>query len=181
MNLVGLAGSLRSGSFNASLIRAAAAAAPEGTILESFDGLGGIPPYNEDDREKAFPGIVTVLAGRIRAADGLVIATPEYNYGVPGVLKNAIDWLSRTSDQPFRHKPIGILGASMGNLGGARAQYDLRRYFIFLDGLVMNRPEVFVGAAHRKFDENGDLTDAPTRDFLGEYMVAFAAWVHRVR
>ena len=181
MNLVGLAGSLRSGSFNASLIRAAAAAAPEGAILESLDGLGGIPPYNEDDREKAVPGIVTVLAGRIRAAEGLVIATPEYNYGVPGVLKNAIDWLSRSPDQPFRRKPIGILGASMGNLGGARAQYDLRRYFIFLDGLVMNRPEVFVGAAHRKFDENGELTDAPTRERLGKYMAAFADWVNRVR
>ncbi len=180
MHLLGIAGSLRAGSFNASLIRALTTAAHEGTTLRLVDRLGDIPAYNEDERAKAFPEAVKVLADQIRAADGLLIATPEYNYGVPGVLKNAIDWLSRAPNQPFRDKPIGILGASMGNLGGARAQYDLRRYFIFLDGLVMNRPEVFVGAAHKKFDENGVLTDAPTREFLAEYMKAVAAWVNRV-
>ena len=128
----------------------------------------------------AIPEAVTALAGQIRAADGLLISTPEYNYGVSGVLKNAIDWISRVPDQPFRNKPIGVMGAAMGNLGTARAQYDLRRSFIFLDGLVMNRPEVFVGAAHTKFDENGALNDAPTRDILTDYMKAFAAWVERV-
>lgn len=180
MNLLGIAGSLRAGSFNRSLIRAAAAAAPDGVTVAAFGRLGEIPPYNDDEKQKAFPAVVTALAEEIRAADGLLIATPEYNYGVPGVLKNAIDWVSRAPDQPFKDKPIGVMGAAMGNLGTARAQYDLRRCFIFLEGLTMNRPEVFVGAAHTKFDDSGILTDAPTRNFLADYMKAFAAWVERV-
>ena len=175
MNLLGIAGSLRAGSFNRSLIRAAGAAAPDGVAVAAFGRLGEIPPYNDDEKRKAIPDAVTALAGQIRAADGLLISTPEYNYGVSGVLKNAIDWISRVPDQP-----IGVMGAAMGNLGTARAQYDLRRSFIFLDGLVMNRPEVFVGAAHTKFDEAGALTDEATRDFLADYMKAFAAWVDRV-
>ena len=180
MNLLGIAGSLRAGSFNASLIRAAGEAAPVGATVAPFGRLGDIPPYNDDERQKAIPDPVTALAGQIRAADGLLISTPEYNYGVSGVLKNAIDWISRVPDQPFGNKPIGVMGAAMGNLGTARAQYDLRRSFIFLDGLVMNRPEIFVGAAHTKFDDSGILTDAPTRDILADYMKAFAAWVDRV-
>lgn len=180
MNLLGIAGSLRAGSFNASLIRAAGAAAPDGVTVATFDRLGEIPPYNDDEKQKAIPDAVAALAGRIRAADGLLISTPEYNYGVSGVLKNAIDWISRVPDQPFRNKPIGVMGAAMGGLGTARAQYDLRRSFIFLDGLVMNRPEIFVGAAHTKFDDNGVLTDEPTRDILADYMKAFAAWIDRV-
>ena len=180
MNLLGIAGSLRAGSFNASLIRAAAAAAPEGAPVTPFERLGDILPYNDDEKQKAIPDAVAALAGQIRAADGLLISTPEYNYGVSGVLKNAIDWISRVPDQPFANKPIGVMGAAMGGLGTARAQYDLRRSFIFLEGLVMNRPEIFVGAAHTKFDGNGALTDAPTRDILTDYMKAFAAWVERV-
>ena len=180
MNLLGIAGSLRTGSFNASLIQAAGEVAPETASVALFGRLGDIPPYNDDERLQAIPEAVTALAAEIRTADGLLIATPEYNYGVSGVLKNAIDWISRTPDQPFRNKPIGIMGAAMGNLGTARAQYDLRRCFIFLEGLTMNRPEVFVGAAHTKFDENGTLNDAPTREFLADYMKAFAAWVKRI-
>ena len=180
MNLIGIAGSLRAASFNASLIRAAGAVAPEGASVNLFERLGKIPPYNDDEKQKAIPDAVTALAGLIRAADGLLIATPEYNYGVSGVLKNAIDWLSRTPDQPFKDKPIGVMGAAMGGLGTARAQYDLRRSFIFLDGLVMNRPEIFVGAAHTKFDDSGVLTDGPTREILADYMKAFAAWIGRV-
>lgn len=180
MNLLGIAGSLRAGSFNASLIRAAGTVAPESASVALFDRLREIPPYNDDEREEAIPEVVTALAAQIRAAAGLLIATPEYNYGVSGVLKNAIDWLSRTPDQPFKNKPIGVMGAAMGGLGTARAQYDLRRSFIFLDGLVMNRPEIFVGAAHTKFDDDGILTDAPTRDILTDYMKNFAAWVERV-
>lgn len=180
MNLLGIAGSLRAGSFNASLIRAAGEAAPAVAAVALFGGLGEIPPYNDDERQKAVPDAVTDLAGQIRAADGLLISTPEYNYGVSGVLKNAIDWISRVPDQPFKNKPIGVMGAAMGNLGTARAQYDLRRSFIFLDGLVMNRPEIFVGATHTKFDDSGALTDAPTREILTDYMKAFAAWVDRL-
>ena len=180
MNLLGIAGSLRAGSFNASLIRAAGAAAPDGVAVAAFGRLGEFPPYNDDEKQKAIPDAVTALATEIRAADGLLISTPEYNYGVSGVLKNAIDWISRVPDQPFKDKPIGVMGAAMGNLGTARAQYDLRRSFIFLDGLVMNRPEIFVGAAHTKFDDSGSLTDGPTREILADYMKAFANWVERV-
>ena len=180
MNLLGIAGSLRAASFNASLIRAAGAVAPDGAAVTLFDRLGEIPPYNDDEKQKAIPDAVTALAGQIRAADGLLISTPEYNYGVSGVLKNAIDWISRVPDQPFKDKPIGVMGAAMGGLGTARAQYDLRRSFIFLDGLVMNRPEIFVGAAHTKFDEHGALTDTPTREILTDYMKAFGAWIERV-
>ncbi len=180
MNLLGIAGSLRAGSFNASLIRAAAAAVPESASVTPFDRLGEIPPYNDDEKQRAIPDAVAALAGQIRAADGLLISTPEYNYGVSGVLKNAIDWISRVPDQPFKNKPIGVMGAAMGGLGTARAQYDLRRSFIFLDGLVMNRPEIFVGAAHTKFDEHGALTDTPTREILTDYMKAFGAWIERV-
>ncbi|MYH39084.1 MAG: NAD(P)H-dependent oxidoreductase [Rhodospirillaceae bacterium] len=180
MNLLGIAGSLRAGSFNRSLIRAAAAAAPDGVTVAAFGRLGEIPPYNDDEKQKAIPDAVTALAAEIRAADGLLIATPEYNYGVSGVLKNAIDWISRVPDQPFKDKPIGVMGAAMGGLGTARAQYDLRRSFIFLEGLVMNRPEIFVGAAHTKFDETGALTDEATREILTDYMKALAAWIERV-
>jgi len=180
MDIVGISGSLRRQSFNSSLIRAAAAAAPDGMSVSLFDRLGEIPPYNDDEKQQAIPDAVTDLAAQIHAADGVLIATPEYNYGVPGVLKNAIDWLSRVPEQPFKDKPVAILGAAMGNLGTARAQYDLRRVFIFLEGLVMNRPEVFVGAAHQKFDDSGALTDDGTRDFLGDYMTAFEAWIAKV-
>lgn len=180
MNLLGIAGSLRAGSFNASLIRAAGAAAPDGVTVAAFGRLGEIPPYNDDEKQNAIPAVVTALADEIRAADGLLISTPEYNYGVSGVLKNAIDWISRVPDQPFKGKPIGVMGAAMGGLGTARAQYDLRRSFIFLEGLVMNRPEIFVGAAHTKFDEAGALTDEATREILTDYMKALAAWIERV-
>ncbi len=180
MNILAIAGSLRKQSFNSSLVRAAGAAAPDDMAVSLFGRLGEIPPYNDDEKKQEIPKAVIDLAEQIRAADGVLIATPEYNYGVPGVLKNAIDWLSRVPEQPFRDKPIGILGAAMGNLGTARAQYDLRRVFIFLEGLVMNRPEVFVGTAHQKFDDNGTLTDGNTREFLTAYMTAFQAWIDKV-
>ena len=180
MKLLGIAGSLRAGSYNACLIRAAAETAPDGTTVALFERLGEIPLYNDDEKQKAIPDAVTDLAERIRGADGVLIATPEYNYGVPGVLKNAIDWLSRTPEQPFKDKPVAVLGAAVGVLGTARAQYDLRRVLVCLEALIMNRPEVFVGAANQKFDAAGTLTDDTTREFLGLYMKAVAAWVDKV-
>jgi chromate reductase len=121
------------------------------------------------------------LRARIKAADGLLIVTPEYNYSIPGVLKNAIDWASRPPDQPFDDKPIGLMGASGGTLGTARAQYHLRQCFIFLNGLVMTRPEVMIPQAHNKFDAAGKLTDQATRDFLISHLAALKAWVLRLR
>ncbi len=180
VRIVGIAGSLRRGSLNAAALRAAQELAPAGMAIEIFD-IAPIPPYNEDVRAQGFPAPAEDLRTRIKAADGLLFVTPEYNYSVPGVLKNAIDWASRPPEQPFDNKPIAIMGASGGILGTARAQYHLRQCFIFLNGLVMNRPEVMIGAAGQKFDASGTLTDAPTRDFLTAYLVAFKAWVIRMR
>jgi len=180
VNILGIAGSLRRGSFNAATLRTAQELAPDGMRMEIFD-IAPIPPYNEDVRQQGFPQPVEALRAKIKAADGLLIVTPEYNYSIPGVLKNAIDWASRPPEQPFDGKPIGIMGASGGALGTARAQYHLRQCFVFLNGLVMNRPEVMIPAAQNKFDADGKLTDQQTRDFLAAHLAAFKAWVLRMK
>jgi chromate reductase len=180
VKILGIAGSLRKDSFNAATLRAAQEMAPEGMQIETFD-IAPIPSYNEDLRAQGFPAPVEALRAAIKAADGLLIVTPEYNYSIPGVLKNAIDWASRPPEQPFDNKPVGIMGASGGVLGTARAQYHLRQCFVFLNGLVMNRPEVMIPAAHTKFDAEGKLTDQLTRDFMTAHLVAFKAWVLRMR
>lgn len=176
MNIVAISGSLRSASFNTALLNTCTELAPSGVKITLAD-ISAIPLYNGDDQAAGFPPAVTALAEQIRAADGVLIATPEYNYSIPGVLKNALDWLSRVENQPFDGKPVGIMGAAMGALGTGRAQYHLRQVFVFLNGRLMNRPEAFVGTAHQKFDDNGQLTDKPTREFLERYLVAFEAWV----
>src|SRR5215469_12980358 len=165
LRILGIAGSLRRGSFNAATLRTAHELAPAGMAIDVFD-IAPIPLYNEDVRQQGFPAPVEDLRTRIKAADGLLIVTPEYNYSIPGVLKNAVDWASRPPEQPFDGKPIGLMGASAGALGTARAQYHLRQCFVFLNGLVMNRPEVMIPQAHNKFDTTGKLTDQATRDFI---------------
>ncbi|HEX3403232.1 MAG TPA: NADPH-dependent FMN reductase [Acetobacteraceae bacterium] len=180
VRILGIAGSLRHGSFNAATLRAAQELAPAGMTIERFD-IAPIPHYNEDVRQQDFPASVEGLRARIKAADGLLIVTPEYNYSIPGVLKNAIDWASRPPEQPFDGKPIGLMGASVGTLGSGRAQYHLRQCFVFLNGLVMNRPEVMIPAAQSKFDADGKLTDQPTRDFISAHLTAFKAWVLRMK
>jgi chromate reductase, NAD(P)H dehydrogenase (quinone) len=180
VRILGIAGSLRRGSFNAALLRTAQELAPSGMTIEIFD-ITPIEPYNEDVRQQGFPPPVADLRARIKAADGLLFATPEYNYSIPGVLKNAIDWASRPPEQPFDNKPIGIMGGGAGALGGGRAQYHLRQCFIFLNGLVMNRPEVMIPAIQTKFDADGKLTDQPTRDFVTAHLAAFKAWVLRMK
>ena len=180
VKILGIAGSLRRGSFNAAALRAAQQLAPEGMSIETFD-IAPIPVYNEDVRQQGFPSPVEDLRARIKAADGLLFVTPEYNYSIPGVLKNAIDWASRPPEQPFDGKPIGIMGASGGVLGTARAQYHLRQCFVFLNGMVMNRPEVMIPTAQNKFDADGKLTDQQTKDFMTAHLVAFKAWVLRMR
>jgi chromate reductase len=121
------------------------------------------------------------LRDKIASADAVLIVTPEYNYSIPGVLKNAIDWASRPPSQPFDGKPIAIMGASPGMLGSARAQYHLRQCFVFLNGMVMNRPEVMISAANTKFDEAGNLTDQGTRDFIQKFLTALADWTQRLK
>jgi chromate reductase len=180
VRILGIAGSLRQASFNRATLRAAQELAPDGMQIDSFD-IAPIPLYNEDVRQQGFPPPVEELRARIKAADGLLIVTPEYNYSIPGVLKNAIDWASRPPEQPFDGKPIGIMGASGGALGTARAQYHLRQSFVFLNGLVMNRPEVMIPAAQNKFDAAGKLTDQPTCDHIAAHLAAFKAWVLRLR
>jgi chromate reductase len=180
INVFGISGSLRKGSFNAMLLRTARSMAPDGMSIDIYQGLGEIQPYNDDVKNAGFPANVQALMDQIRAADAVLIVTPEYNYSIPGVLKNAIDWASRGDPQPFKNKPILLMGAAGGVLGTARAQYDLRRCFIFLEGLVMNRPEVFVGAAHTKFAEDGSLKDEPTATIVKQTLGAFADWVKKV-
>jgi len=179
LRVLGLCGSLRAGSFNRAALDFAAAHPPEGMAIEAWDGLADIPPYDDDLRQDGFPPPVERLRRAIRDADGLLIASPEYNYSIPGVLKNAIDWASHPPDQPFRRKAIALMGASPGALGAARAQYHLRQCFVFLDGLVMNVPEVMIAQAPDRFD-HGELVHDPTRSFLRDtFLPAFADWIRR--
>ena len=180
VRILGIAGSLRQGSFNRAALRAAIELAPAGMTIEVFD-IAPIPLYNEDVRQQGFPPAVEDLRRRIKQADGLLIVTPEYNYSIPGVLKNAIDWASRPPEQPFAGKPVGIMGASMGTHGTSRAQYHLRQCFVYLNGILMSQPEVMIPAAQNKFDAGGKLTDQPTRDFITAHLTAFKGWVSKMK
>ena len=175
ISVLGIAGSLRQGSYNKATLRAAAELAPPGMTIETFD-LAPIQPYNEDVKQRGFPPPEQELRERIRAAGALLIVTPEYNRGVPGVLKNAIDWASRPPDQPFDGKPAAILGASPGMIATAVAQYELRRYLGILNAIVMNTPSVMISHAAEKFDAQGRLTDQPTREVIGRALQALVDW-----
>lgn len=180
VRILGIAGSLRRGSYNKAALRTAAELAGPSMTVEIFD-ISPIPLYNEDVKQEGFPPPVAELRRKVKEADGLLLVSPEYNYSTSGVMKNIIDWVSRPPDQPFDGKPIGIMGASMGLLGTARAQYDLRRMFIFLNAHIMNRPEVMIGQAQNKFDAEGRLTDQPTRDLMATFMTALRDWTLRMR
>lgn len=173
--ILGICGSLRKASINMAALRAAAANAPAGVDVDIAD-LSGIPVYNDDDYQAGFPAAVETLREQIRGADALLFATPEYNYSIPGPLKNAIDWVSRPPDHPFTGKAVGILGCSPGGSGTMRAQYHLRQVMVFLDMRPLNKPEVFIPAAGGLFDDSGNLTDAATAERLGELVAALAAW-----
>jgi len=175
MKILGISGSLRKGSYNSSLLRTAQTLAPGGVTIEIAD-ISDIPLYNEDVREQGYPPSTLRFREQIRAADALLFVTPEYNYSVPGVLKNAIDWASRPPDQPFAGKFAGVMGASMGATGTARAQYHLRQIGVFLDLHFMNRPEIMVAAAHEKFDAQGNLTDETTRNYVQKFLAALAVF-----
>ncbi len=180
LRILGIAGSLRRGSLNAAALRAAQELVPEGMRIETFD-IAPIPLYNEDVKQRGFPAPVEQLRRRVKEADGVLLVTPEYNYSVPGVLKNAIDWVSRPPEPPFDGKPVAIMGASPSLLGTARAQYHLRQSFVFMNGYVLNRPEVMITMAAGKFDAEGRLTDQPTRDIIAAMLSAFKAWTLRMR
>ncbi|MGB8217869.1 MAG: NAD(P)H-dependent oxidoreductase [Candidatus Methanoperedens sp.] len=180
IKILGFAGSLRKGSYNKALLRAALELSPEDEEFEIFD-LEGIPPFNSD-LENRMPEIVKEFKAKIRAADALLIATPEYNYSIPGVLKNAIDWASRPyGDNAFEGKPAAIMSASSGMLGAVKAQFHLRQTFVFLDVLAINRPEVVVTFAGEKIDEKGRVIDEKTREKIKELLKALVAWTIRLK
>jgi len=182
VKILGISGSLRRASYNSMVLHAASRLVPEGVSLDVFEQLREIPPYDDDVRlETGFPPVVESLREAIRAADALLIVSPEYNYSIPGVLKNAIDWASRAPDQPFADKPVAIMGASPGLLGTARMQYHLRQCFVFLDSRVLNKPELMIGQVASKFDADGNLTDGPTTELIKAQLEALVAWTRRLR
>ena len=177
--ILGIAGSLRKESFNRSLLRAAQELAPEGARLETFE-LDGIPPFNQDEEANPHP-LVAEFKQRIRAADAILFVTPEYNYSIPGVLKNAIDCASRPyGDSAWAGKPVAIMGASIGMLGTARAQYHLRQTFVFLNMYPVNQPEVMVSNAQKRFDQEGRLTDEKTKTLVQQLLTELVSWAKRL-
>lgn len=180
---LGIAGSLRQGSYNRALLRAARDLAPDDLEIKTFDNeiLKRVPPYNEDVRARGDPEPVKALKDGIGDADALVIATPEYNHSISGVLKNALDWASRPPDEtPLRGIPVAIMGASTGNWGTVRAQMHLRQLCVDHNMLAVNQPEVLVARAREKFDEEGRLTHDVTRHFVGLLMEALLEWTRKV-
>ena len=182
LNVISICGSLRSGSYNGIVQRALPALAPEGLIVRPAHSFSEFPLYNADvQTASGFPAAVNVLADAIRAADGVIIVSPEYNFSIPGGLKNAIDWVSRLPSQPFAGKPIALQSASPGPLGGARVQYDLRRAMVFLDAFVLNKPEIFIGSCASKLDEkSGEIKDETTRNLIKQQLAAFATFIDRI-
>lgn len=180
ISILGFAGSLRKGSYNRSLLRAAKELVPRDAELEIFD-LEGIPPFNQD-LENQPPDKVKEFKAKIRAAEAILIVTPEYNYSIPGVLKNAIDWASRPyGDNALEGKPVALMGASIGMLGTARAQYHLRQSFVWLNMYALNQPEVMVPFANEKFDQNGTLTDQKTKEKIKELLEGLISWAQRLK
>lgn len=180
VHVLGISGSLRKGSYNTALLKEAMKILPEHMTMEIFD-ISQIPMYNEDVRAEGFPRPVQQLRDRIMAADALLIATPEYNYSIPGVLKNAIDWASRPPNPPLNDKPVAVMGATTGLFGTVRAQLALRQVFIYTNMHPLNKPEVLVTQAQEKFDANGNLTDKTTCDFLRQLLENLYDWTLRLR
>jgi chromate reductase len=175
LKILGIAGSLRKGSFNKAALRSAVSLTPSHVTLETFD-ISSFPLFNQDDENNP-PEVIRQFKEKIRASDAILLATPEYNYSVPGVLKNAIDWASRPGgDNAWEGKPVAIMSASIGMIGGARAQYHLRQMFVYLNMYPLNRPEVIIPHAADKFDSAGNLTDQHTKEKIQELLRALSAW-----
>jgi chromate reductase len=180
LSILGFAGSLRQGSFNRVILNAAQEMIPAEAKLEIFD-LAGIPLFNQDLENQPVERVIEFKAA-IRFADALLISTPEYNYSMPGVLKNALDSASRPyGDNALNGKPVAIMGASIGMIGTARAQYHLRQSCVFLNMHPLNLPEVMVPFAQEKIDDNGRLTDSKTREKIAELVKALISWAQRLK
>jgi chromate reductase len=182
LNVLTICGSLRKGSYNAMVQRALPSLAPEGMTIKPAPSFAEFPLYNADVQDSSgFPGPVNILAEAIRVADGVIIVTPEYNFSIPGGLKNAIDWVSRLPNQPFAGKLIALQSASPGPLGGGRVQYDMRRAMVFLDAFTLNKPEIFIGNCTSKLDETtGEITDDTTRNLIKQQLAAFAKFIEHL-
>lgn len=179
ITICGIAGSLREKSYNRALLRAAREEAPDGLEIVIFDRVAEVPPFNQDVEDEGDPEPVRALKNAIAEADGLLLATPEYNHGVPGVMKNVVDWASRPPrESVLNGKPTGVMGATPGMTGTARSQSMLRQSLVFTNSPAMPQPEILVARAHERFDQNGKLTDDRTRDFLRRYLESLRDWVH---
>jgi chromate reductase len=182
LHVLGIAGSLRAGSYNVALLRAAIDLAPQGMEIRVFTGIGELPLYNADLEKGSCPDAVAALRSELAASDGVLFVTPEYNYGVPGVLKNALDWASRPpTTTPLHGMPAGIMGATTGMVGTARAQLQLRQALVYTHTYPLAAPEVLVARAQDKFDASGTLKDEPTRKFVADYLEALREWTIRLR
>jgi chromate reductase len=180
VRILGIAGSLRRESYNRGALRAAQQLIPEGVTLDVFE-LDGIPGFNQD-KEQNPPEKVAELKRRIVEADAILFVTPEYNYSVPGVLKNAIDWASRPyGESAWNGKPAAIMGASIGGIATARAQYHLRQIMVFLNMFPLNQPEVMIGNAAERFDAQGNLTDDTTKDYIRKLLENLVQWTRRIQ
>jgi len=182
LDIVVIIGSLREGSYNAMLARALPELAPDEIAIRFAPSFETFPLYNADlQAREGIPEAVKRFGEAVRAADGVIVVSPEYNFSIPGGLKNALDWASRMEPQPFEHKPVAIQSASPSPLGGGRVQYHLRQLMVYLDALVLNKPEVFVSNAPAKVNETtGALTDETTRKFARQQLEAFARFIHEV-
>jgi len=181
LNVISICGSLRKGSFNRMVMNALPGLAPAGMSIKEAPPFDAFPLYNADiQNSTGFPAPVNTLADAIRAADGVIFVTPEYNFSLPGGLKNALDWVSRLQNQPFVGKPIALQSASPGPVGGARVQYDLRKMMCFLDALTLNKPEIFVGSVATRVDEKtGELKDETSRNLIKQQLESFAKFIAR--
>ena len=178
LEIVTLCGSVRKDSYNAALLRTLPSISSGDIVFKEGPSVADVPIYDGDlERLSGFPAVITALAAQIRAADGVIIVSPEYNYSVPGGLKNLIDWVSRTPDQPFAKKPVLIQSVSAGAYGGARMQHHLRQVMVFLNARVFARPEVMVGPASAKFGAVGELIDAATREAVRVQLAEFVAFI----
>jgi chromate reductase len=178
-NVMTICGSLRKDSFNRKLANTLPALAPAGMTITPSPSIE-LPLYNADIQAQGFPPAVTAFADAVRAADGVIIVTPEYNFTIPGGLKNMFDWISRMKDHAFIGKPIAIQSASQGPLGGARMQYDLRKMLLYVDAVSLIKPEIFVTMAQTKFDEAGKLTDEPTIKIIKQQLEAFEKFIAKM-
>ena len=181
MHVLALIGSLRRGSYNRMTYNAVCELLPDGVTIEEAE-IGAIPLFNDDIlTESGHPEPVQRLREQVAAADAVLFISPEYNYSIPGVLKNAIDWVSRPAvDQPFRGKPVAVLGAALGAMGTARMQYHLRQVIVFVEAIPLAKPEVMITFEQKMFDAQGRLTDEPTRQVIRAQLEALVAWVERL-